>query len=92
MIGNFTIYKPSQLRDIIKRESCKNQAKMKKGPFTTPAETTHAKMPWAGPKRPITLTVWLGEIKKIYRENTHQHRPDDKMYVSCLKIYQWIVS
>ena len=45
------------------------QAKMKKGPFRTRAETTHVKMPQAGPKRPVTVTVWLGEIKKIYREN-----------------------
>ena len=47
----------------------KKQAKMKKGPFRTRAETTHVKMLQAGPKRPVTVTVWLGEIKKIYREN-----------------------
>ena len=34
-----------------------NQAEMKKGSFTTQAETTHVKMPQAGPKRPVTTTV-----------------------------------
>ena len=29
---------------------------MKKGPFRTRAETTHVKMPQAGPKRPVTIT------------------------------------
>ena len=35
----------------------KKQAKMKKGPFRTRAETTHVKMPQAGPKQPVTVTV-----------------------------------
>ena len=25
-------------------------------------------MPRAGPKNPVNITVWLGEIKKIYRK------------------------
>ena len=35
----------------------KKQAKMKKGPFRTRAETTLVKMPQAGPKRSVTVTV-----------------------------------
>ena len=35
----------------------KIRLKCKKGPFTTEAETTHVKMPRAGPKRPVTITV-----------------------------------
>ena len=41
---------------------------VKRAIFTTQAETTYVKMPWVGPKRPVTITVWLGEIKRIYRE------------------------
>ena len=47
----------------------KIRLKCKKGPFTTQAETTHVKMPQAGPKRPVTITVWLWEIKRLYKEN-----------------------
>ena len=47
----------------------KIRLKCKKGPFTTQAETIHVKIPLAGPKRPVTITVWLREIKRIYREN-----------------------
>ena len=35
----------------------KNRPKCKKGPFTTQAETIRVKMPRAGPKRPVTITV-----------------------------------
>ena len=35
----------------------KSRLKCKKGPFTTQAETIHVKMPRAGPKRPVTITV-----------------------------------
>ena len=35
----------------------KIRLKCKKDPFTTQAETTHGKMPQAGPKRPVTITV-----------------------------------
>ena len=35
----------------------KIRLKCKKGPFTTQAEATHVKMPRAGPKRPVTITV-----------------------------------
>ena len=35
----------------------KNQAKTKKGPFRIRAETTRIKIPQAGPKRPVTVTV-----------------------------------
>ena len=35
----------------------KIRLKCKKGPFTTQAETTHVKMPQAGPKHPVTITV-----------------------------------
>ena len=34
----------------------KKKAKQK-GPFRTRAETTHVKMPQAGPKRPLIVTV-----------------------------------
>ena len=47
----------------------KIRLKCKKGPFTTQAKTILLKMPWVGPKRPVSITVWLGEIKRIYREN-----------------------
>ena len=36
---------------------CERQAKMKKDPFRPRAETTHVKMPKAGPKQPVTVTV-----------------------------------
>ena len=49
-----------------------NRLKCKKGPFTIQAETFHVKLPRAGPKRPVTITVWLGEIKRIYRENNSE--------------------
>ena len=35
----------------------KNRLKCKKDPFTIQAETIHVKMPRAGPKRPVTITV-----------------------------------
>ena len=47
----------------------KIRLKCKKSPFTTQAEKTLVKMPQAGPKQPINITLWLGEIKRIYREN-----------------------
>ena len=42
---------------------------MTKGAFRNRAETTHVKMPQAGPKRPVTVMCDSGVIKKIYREN-----------------------
>ena len=35
----------------------KNRLKCKKGPFTTQAETALDKMPKAGPKRPVNITL-----------------------------------
>ena len=35
----------------------KIRLKCKEGPFTTQAETTLVKMPQAGPKRPVNVTV-----------------------------------
>ena len=45
----------------------KIRLKCKKGPFMT--ETTLVKIPQAGPKWSVNITLWLGEIKRIYREN-----------------------
>ena len=47
----------------------KKQAKMKKGPFRTRAETTHVKMPPGGAKATRYCESVTREIKKIYREN-----------------------
>ena len=40
------------------------------GPFRTRAETTHVKMPQAGPKRPVAVTV---KSRKFIEKTTHQH-------------------
>ena len=50
-------------------EKYRAEKNCKKGPFTTLAETTLVKMPQAGPKQPVNITLWLREIKRIYREN-----------------------
>ena len=47
---------------------------MTKGPFRTRAETTHVKMPQAGPKRLVTVMCDSGKSRKFIENTTHQNR------------------
>ena len=59
---------------------------MTKGPVRTRAETTHVKMPQAGPKRPVTVMCDSGKSRKFIEKTTHQveHRFRDNS-THCLR-------